>query len=81
MSRAEAQAKIKELNTLAAEELKGAGGVQLIDLTNPIESELESRFANWSTGRSPMLNREQSDLVAEKLAETLGVALPKYEDE
>ena len=71
MSRIDAQAKIRELNLAAAQEISAAGEINAIDLSAAIESELETMFATWSAGRSPMLNREQSELVAEKIGQSL----------
>lgn len=81
MSRIEAQAKIKELNAIASEEVKTAGDVLAIDLSSAIESELETRFANWSSGRSPMFNREQSELMAKQLGQILESQPTKNEDQ
>lgn len=79
MSLPDAQTKIKELNSIAAGEIAASSDIQAIDLSGAIESELQTRFANWSAGRSPMLSREQSELVAKKLAQILGV--PPQSDE
>jgi acyl-CoA thioesterase-1 len=81
MSRIEAQAKIKELNAIASEEVKTAKDVLAIDLSSAIESELETRFANWSSGRSPMFNREQSELMAKQLGQILESQPTKNEDQ
>lgn len=81
LSHSEAQAKIKELNAAAAEEFRLASDVQIVDLSSAIESELETRFATWSAGRSPMFNREQSEMLAKQIGQLLGTPPTKNEDE
>lgn len=81
ISRAEAQAKIKDLNTAASEEISAAGDILQVDLSKEFEIHLETSFAKWAAGRSPMLGREQSELVAERLEQTLGELVGKDEDE
>lgn len=81
ISRAEAQAKIKELNAAGSEEISAAGDISQVDLGKEFEVHLETGFAKWAAGRSPMLGREQSELVAERLEQTLDELLGKDEDE
>jgi hypothetical protein len=71
ISRADAQAKIKELNLAAGEELASSSDIQQVDLSGEMENKMESSFASWAAGRSPMLSREQSEWVAEKIQQSL----------
>ena len=71
ISRADAQAKIKELNLAAGEELASSSDIQQVDLSGEMETKLETSFANWAAVRSPMLSREQSEWVAEKIQQSL----------
>lgn len=81
LSHSEAQAKIKELNATASEEISVAGHISQVDLSREFEINLGTSFAKWAAGRSPMLGREQSELVAERLEQTIDEVLGKDEDE
>jgi hypothetical protein len=45
-----------------------------------MEPQLETSFATWWAGKSPMLGRELGDWVAEKIAQTLQGPPVKDED-
>jgi len=81
ITHAEAQAKLKELNLAASEEISAAGDISQIDLSKEFETHLETSFATWAAGRSPMLGREQSELVAERIEQMLNELLDKHEDQ
>jgi acyl-CoA thioesterase-1 len=78
--RAEAQAKIKELNAAALTAIEAAESIPILDLSAEMEPQLETSFATWWAGKSPMLGRELGDWVAEKIAQTLQGPPVKDED-
>jgi|GEM_PF-2762562 len=79
--RLEALNKIKELNAAALAAIEAARGIGHLDLSAEIEPQLETSFAAWSAGKSPMLGRELGEWVAEKIAQTVQSPPVKDEDE
>lgn len=79
--RQEAQIKIKELNSVAHAAIEAARGIRKLDLSAEIEPQMETSFAVWSAGKSPMLGRELGEWVAEKITQTLQSPPVKDEDE